>query len=230
MRPYVASNGSWKGLRLPVITLMGVVLGVGGWIAQAKWLQDDPGADLSVASTHVTAVASRVDVDRPAVVPAQTSMSAGQGEFAPWPAAPRMAALPPLPAPAKAETTGSNPPVAAATNKAIAPPKPKEPSVLATMHAQIAQMRAALKLTPDQERYWPPVEALLRDMAKQQAKSRPAAAPAAKGKPVKMVVNDADMQRLTSVAFPLLMTLREDQRRDALRLAQAMGFESAGAF
>ena len=61
---------------------------------------------------------------------------------------------------------------------------------------------------------------------------RPAVAahPGANAKPVKIVFNDADMQRLTSVAYPLLMTLREDQRRQALRLAQAMGFETAGAY
>jgi len=99
------------------------------------------------------------------------------------------------------------------------------------MHTQIAQMKAALKLTRDQEPYWPPVEALLRDIARQQAKLRPAAAqPGANGKPVKMIIHDADMQRLTSVAFPLLMALREDQRRDALRLAQAMGFETVGTY
>ena len=99
------------------------------------------------------------------------------------------------------------------------------------MHVQIVQMKAALKLTRDQEPYWPPVEALLRDIARQQTKLGPAAAqPGANGKPVKMIIHDADMQRLTSVAFPLLMALREDQRRDALRLAQAMGFETVGAY
>jgi hypothetical protein len=91
-------------------------------------------------------------------------------------------------------------------------------------------MRAALKLTRDQEPYWPPVEALLRDIARQQTKLRPAATATTNGKPVKMEIGDADTQRLTSVAFQLLMSLREDQRRDALRLAQAMGFETAGAY
>jgi hypothetical protein len=120
--------------------------------------------------------------------------------------------------------------MAVGPNKTVAPPKPKEPSVLAAMQAQIVQMKAALKLTRDQEPYWPPVEALLRDIARQQAKLRPAAAQPGANGPVKMIIHDADMQRLTSVAFPLLVALREDQRRDALRLAQAMGFETVGAY
>ena len=229
MRRYVASNGSWQRLRVPAIVLVGAMVGVGGWIAHASWSNLD--TDELVPSTKPTARAVRGDVNPPLI-----STPAGPGEPATAAAvpgaAPKMAALPPLPAPAKVETSGSNPSATAVgPNKTVAPPKPKEPSVLATMHAQIAQMKTALKLTRDQEPYWPPVEALLRDIARQQAKLRSAAAqPGANGKPAKMIVHDADMQRLTSVAFPLLMALREDQRRDALRLAQAMGFETVGAY
>ncbi|MGP0091630.1 MAG: hypothetical protein ACLPKB_16955 [Xanthobacteraceae bacterium] len=223
MRRYVASNGSWRRLRararLPVIVLVGAMLGVGGWIAHANWSNQDPNEFVPLTK------ATKGDMNPPVWEPAQTSAAAPV-------AAPEMAALPPLPAPAKAETSGSNPSATAVgPNKAVAPPKPKEPSVLAAMQAQIAQMKSALKLTRDQEPYWPPVEALLHDIARQQAKLHPAAAhTGANGKPIKMIIHDADMQRLTSVAFPLLMTLREDQRRDALRLAQAMGFETVGAY
>jgi hypothetical protein len=219
MRRYVTSNRSWRRLRLPVIVLAGAMLGAGGWIAHANWSNQDP--DEFVPLTK----AAKGDMNPPVWEPAQTSASVA----APT-AAPKMVALPPLPVPAKAETSGSNPPVTAVgPNKTVAPPKPKE--VLAAMQAQIAQMKAALKLTRDQEPYWPPVEALLHDIARQQAKLHPAAAhTGANGKPVKMIIHDADMQRLTSVAFPLLMTLREDQRRDALKLAQAMGFETVGAY
>lgn len=225
MRRYVASNGVWKRLRLPVIVLAGAMLGVGGWIAHANWSNQDP--DEFVPPTKATARATGGDLSPPVWEPAMTSMPAA----API-AARKMAAPPPLPVPAKAEASGPSPAATAVgPNKAVAPPKPKETSVLATMHAQIAQMKAALKLTRDQEAYWPPVEALLHDIARQQAKLRPGVVhPGANGKPVKMIIHDADMQRLTSVAFPLLMTLREDQRRDALRLAQAMGFETVGAY
>jgi hypothetical protein len=220
MRRYVASKGSWKRLRFPVISV-GVMLGVWGWIANANWSNQDSD---ELQSTRPPARASLTSTPSAPRKPAAA---------VPVPiAAPKMAALPPSPPPAKAETSGSNPSATAVgPNKTVAPPKPKEPSVLATMHAQIAQMKTALKLTRDQEPYWPPVEALLRDIARQQAKLRSAAARSgANGKPAKMIIHDADMQRLTSVAFPLLMALREDQRRDALRLAQAMGFETVGAY
>jgi hypothetical protein len=221
MRSYRASNGSRKGLRLPLVIVVGAMLGVGGWIAHANWSSPEPNAPVS--STQPIARATAAGINPPAWEPAPTPPPA-----APPVAAPRMAALPPS---ATVETNGSRPSATAAVPKVTAPPKPKEPSVLATMQAQITQMKAALKLTREQEPYWPPVEALLRDIAKQQAKLRPAAAPPpANGKPVKMVIDDADMQRLTNVAFPLLMALREDQRRDAMRLAQAMGFQTDRAY
>ena len=34
-------------------------------------------------------------------------------------------------------------------------------------HSQIAQVKSMLRLTPAQERYWPPVEAALRNLARQ---------------------------------------------------------------
>jgi hypothetical protein len=224
MRQYVASNVSRKRLRLPVITLVGAMLGVGGWIANASW--SNPGSDELVPAIQAKARATGGDMNPPGWEPASTATP--MPAAAPVPA-PKMAALPPSPAPARADPGPSA--TAVGPNKTVAAPKPKVPSVLATLHAQIAQMKAALKLTRDQEPYWPPVEALLRDIARQQAKLRPAGAhPGANGKPVKMMIHDADMQRLTSAALPLLMALREDQRRDALRLAQAMGFETVGAY
>src|SRR5580704_8564110 len=149
MRRYRASKGSCKRLRFPVISVA-VMLGVGGWIANASWSSQDPD---ELQSTTPTARASLTSTPSAPREPATA---------VPVPvAAPKMAALPPLPAPAKAETSGSSPSATAAVgpNKMVVPPKPKEPSVLATMHAQIVQMKAALKLTRDQEPYWPPVEA-----------------------------------------------------------------------
>jgi hypothetical protein len=230
MRRYVASNESWRHLRFPLIVLVGT-LGVGGWIANANWSNQDPD-ELAPSANGTARVTSKLSLREPALIPTPERRGEPAIVAAPPLAARKVAALPPAPVPANAATSGSRPSATAAVpNKTAAPPKPKEPSALATMQAQIAQMKAALKLTREQEPYWPPVEALLRDIARQQAKLRPAAAPAgAHGKPIKMIIHDADMQRLTSVAFPLLMTLREEQRRDALRLAQAMGFETAGAY
>jgi len=91
---------------------------------------------------------------------------------------------------------------------------------------RIAHIKAMLKLTPEQQRCWPPVEAALRDLAEGSRHPRPGrvvVAPAA--------VSQSKLQRLASAAMPLIMLLREDQKRKASAMARAMGLTSvASAF
>ena len=88
---------------------------------------------------------------------------------------------------------------------------------------QIHRMKAALKLTRLQEQYWPPIEAALREM-KRELSHRPAA-----GEGRAAAIDQAKVQRLASVAYPLLATLDEGQKRDAMALARAMGLGSLAA-
>jgi hypothetical protein len=82
--------------------------------------------------------------------------------------------------------------------------------------AQIGHIKAALRLTREQEQYWPPVEAVLRDMT-----GRGAHGVTMAGKPV--ILDEAKLQRLESAAMPLLMTLDEGQKRHAAAVARSMG-------
>jgi hypothetical protein len=117
---------------------------------------------------------------------------------------------------------------AAATRKDTARRQQPHEAAQAGWPGQIARMKAMLKLTPAQEQYWPAVEAVLRDIARQQIAGT---GPAAAGKPARITLGDADTHRLMSAAFPLLMTMSEDQKRDAMQLARAMGVENvASAF
>ena len=85
---------------------------------------------------------------------------------------------------------------------------------------QIHRMKATLRLTRVQEQYWPPIEAALREMARElsrQSGSEEGSAAA---------IDEAKVQRLASVAYPLLATLDESQKRNAMALARAMGLGS----
>jgi zinc resistance-associated protein len=104
------------------------------------------------------------------------------------------------------------------------------------LEAGIARFKAALRLTPAQERHWPRVEAALRAMA-QEGDRQPVAD--ASGEPgffrrvgaraTEMARSAASMRRLVSAAQPLVKSLDEDQKREALTLARSMGFGSLAA-
>jgi hypothetical protein len=87
--------------------------------------------------------------------------------------------------------------------------------------AQIPRIKAALNLSPDQEQHWRAVEVELREIARQ------VEAQNAGGKPIKFTADTA--QRLYWAAGPLIMSLREDQKHEARRLARLMGLEQVAA-
>jgi hypothetical protein len=96
----------------------------------------------------------------------------------------------------------------------------------ALTNAQIARVKIALKLTPAQEQYWQPVEAVLREIAFQSA---PAATDTGQLRPARQtttVVDPVKLQRLVSVAYPLVTSLSDEQKRHAMALAHALGLDS----
>jgi hypothetical protein len=101
------------------------------------------------------------------------------------------------------------------------PPVPKLDKNTGLTPAHIAQIRANLRLTPDQERHWEPIEAELRELGKQLAAQKQ------QGKTPKLSADAA--QRLYWTAGPLIMSLRDDQKQEARRLARAMGLEQVAA-
>jgi hypothetical protein len=87
--------------------------------------------------------------------------------------------------------------------------------------AQITRIKTNLRLTPDQEEYWRPVEQVLleiaRDVASQKAGGR------------KILISAEVSQRLYWTAGPLIMSLREDQKREARNLARSMGLQKVAS-
>jgi hypothetical protein len=88
----------------------------------------------------------------------------------------------------------------------------------------IARVKRVLMLTPEQEAYWPPVEAALRALARRQAAAEPAGlVRRISHRVVSIVLDGAAIKRLAAAARPLIATLRDDQKQMALGLAQEMG-------
>jgi hypothetical protein len=127
-------------------------------------------------------------------------------------AVPAASAAAPTPAPKITLASASSKPVNVA-------PKPAHKSNAVLNDSQIASIKKRLALTPDQERYWPAVEAELRKMEykKGQGGTRTASVDMSK----------VDVEGLKSAGFPLVMSFSDDQRRELKSLAHLLGLESA---
>lgn len=93
-----------------------------------------------------------------------------------------------------------------------------------TASINIARIKSALRLTPEQEPYWPPVEAALRDVSRRQAQ------PESTGlvhrisrKVVSVVLDSAAIHKVATAARPLIARLDSGQMMAASGLAQEMG-------
>ncbi|MGV3633274.1 MAG: Spy/CpxP family protein refolding chaperone [Pseudorhodoplanes sp.] len=104
------------------------------------------------------------------------------------------------------------------------------------MEAGIARFKAALRLTPAQAKHWPRVEAALRARANEGVRQQVADASGNPGffrrvgtRATEMAMSAASMRKLVSAAQPLVKSLDEDQKREAISLARAMGFGALAA-
>jgi hypothetical protein len=114
-----------------------------------------------------------------------------------------------------------------------APPKPKlaakpapQKSYALLSDAQIAGIKERLRLSSDQESYWPAVETALRAVARKIHATRQGD-PNATGIPIDP--DAAEVQQLKSAAMPLLFQLREDQKQEVRTLARLIGLEKVAA-
>ena len=124
-----------------------------------------------------------------------------------------------------------------AAPSAMAPAKPKpEPKVVAKppvqksyallSDVQIAGIKERLRLSADQESYWPAVETALRAIARKIHATRKAD-PNATGAPIDP--DAEEVQQLKSAAMPLLFQLREDQKREVRTLARIIDLEKVAS-
>jgi hypothetical protein len=124
-------------------------------------------------------------------------------------------------------------PMATAPVMPVEPQKPKlaakpplQKSYALLSDVQIAGIKERLKLSSDQEAYWPAVESALRAVARKIHTTRQAD-PNAAGAPIDPEA--AEVQQLKSAAMPLLFQLREDQKREVRTLARLIGLEKVAS-
>jgi hypothetical protein len=134
-------------------------------------------------------------------------------------------------APAAAEVTVAAKPAAVAEVAARKPKpvlKPEVQKAYALLSdGQIAGIKERLKLSSDQEYYWPAVESALRAVARKIHSSRQADAHAMGAPPIDP--DSAEVQQLKSAAMPLLFQLREDQKNEVRTLARLIGLDKVAA-
>lgn len=136
-----------------------------------------------------------------------------------YPLTPAADAEPAAKAEAAQPSTAAKITLASATSKPVnVAPKPAHRSNAVLNDSQIASIKRRLALTPDQERYWPAVEAELRKMEykKGQNGTRTAAVDMSK----------VNVDGLKSAGFPLVMSFSDDQRRELKSLAHLLGLEN----
>ena len=116
------------------------------------------------------------------------------------------------------------------------PPQPAKPKLAAKpapqksyallSDVQIAGIKERLRLSADQESYWPAVENALRAVARKIHATRQGN-PNPTGVPIDP--DAAEVQQLKSAAMPLLFQLREDQKQEVRTLARLIGLEKVAA-
>lgn len=193
-------------------------------------------ADILPQSSNHTAKADRLPVvqtSAQATAPSFALASVDSGHVpAQLPPGFRMAPAERPAAMALAPTTPEITPPAAAPEKpkraAIPlPPPPPEHKNAILDESQVSSIKTRLRLTEEQMQYWPAVENALLDVVRKHArsvrnKSAYAAAP-------KIDVNSPEVQSLVWAAMPLLMRLREDQKKEVRQLARVLGLESVAS-
>ena len=103
----------------------------------------------------------------------------------------------------------------------------------AEVESKIAQAKATLRLTPEQEKHWPRVAVALREVSARKNNVEEASAGGfvqkMSARAGEFVLSASAVKRLVSAAQPLIKSLDDDQKRNALNMARSMGLASVAA-
>jgi hypothetical protein len=88
----------------------------------------------------------------------------------------------------------------------------------------IARLRAALKLTPEQQRHWPAVASALRNLSRKTANSYGAQGYAQRASAA--VLSADAIRRVASAARPLIASLTDQQKQAGMQVIRSLGFAS----
>jgi len=91
----------------------------------------------------------------------------------------------------------------------------------------IARIKSVLKLTPEQQHYWPAVESALRSIARQQVQQMTEQSDGlvrrVSNRMYSFVMDSATIARVGAAARPLVKVLDDRQKQDAIALCHEMG-------
>jgi len=90
---------------------------------------------------------------------------------------------------------------------------------------QIAGIEKRLRLSQQQSEYWPAVAAALRELGRRYFQRREPHQKAA----LKVDVSSPEVQRLIATATPLILQLREDQKREVRQLVRLIGLQTVAS-
>jgi hypothetical protein len=127
--------------------------------------------------------------------------------------------------PAEPDPTKPEPPKGAA---GTSPRRSSARSPYVVNDAMIASIRKRLKLTAEQEKLWPPVEAALRKIVYTRAAMSPQRGQKG-GLTAYIDLSSPEVNELKSAALPLLMRLNDEQKREVKELIYVMGLEAVAS-
>lgn len=143
-----------------------------------------------------------------------------------------------LVSPVYAQQWGAGAPAAAAPSRVEASATPQRtPSARESTRAHaaadavitethITRLRATLKLTPAQQSLWGPVEVALSELARQQASGKAAGfTQKFSDRGSATAATATQLRRLKAIAMPLIQSLDEGQKRNAISFARNLGFQ-----
>jgi len=182
-------------------------------------LRPEPGAMVA----NRTAKADRFSISAPAS--ASTAVEPAPSSAVAEPLREAFASAMPSDFPVSKTSASKRPVVGSETS-----PRPAKPKVVARPQpqkiysflsdAQIAGIKARLKLSSSQEHYWPSVEIALRKVARKIQANR-LSNPQVHGVPIDPDCDE--VQQLKSAAMPLLFQLRDDQKEEVRNIARIIG-------
>jgi hypothetical protein len=167
-----------------------------------------------------TARASSGDNDPPPMTSTMTMAYAAEPQPAAAPVEPARPAVASVSSGYQLASVDPNPEPVPMPKRMARPAAPK-PAVLFN-DAQLASIKARLKLTSNQEAYWPKVEEALRAISWKIATQQKGIVT---GKQQAQMIDPSspEVAKLKSAAFPLIMSMREDQKQEVRQLAHTMG-------
>lgn len=108
--------------------------------------------------------------------------------------------------------------------------RPGATSELVMSSTHVARLKSVLKLTAQQQQHWPAVEHAFREISQAQEAGAPQGiVQGIKHRVTSIALNTLALRRLATAAHPLIRTLTDEQKQDAMSFVRSTGLASVAA-